>query len=227
MMKDEVAGRPPEHKSLKQIAIDELRRRIFTRELGPGTRVDQVAIAKEMGMSRIPVREAISALVVEGMLEMKPRRGTFVVPLRKSDIADHYWVMAMISTRTIERAAEHITPEAIAQLESLADGMEAAVTHEGRERLNFEFHSIINHSADSRRLLSVLRGLGRPIPLRYYESHGKFAKQADREHREMIAALKSGDSERAAAVMANHFDNGVQDSIAVLEDQGFWEDSED
>ncbi len=209
--------------SLKQIALTEIRRRIFAREIEPGARIEQEPLAEEIGMSKIPVREALSALVAEGLVEIIPRRGAFVVPLSKTDIEDHYWMLAHISGRAAERAAKNLSEEALAELERLIEQMEAATDEQERAQANFKFHSLINHAAQSPRILSVLRTLGSPIPLEFYESNTEMAAEADAEHRDLLDALRSRSDTRARAAMEDHFMQGAEKAIEILEAQGFWE----
>ncbi len=211
-------------KSLKQVALEEVRRRIFAREIPAGSRIEQVALAKELGMSRIPVREAISALVAEGLVELIPRRGAFVISLTKRDLIDHYWMLAQISARAAEGAAEFITEEELEQLERLADAVEAAQDEAERDRLNFEFHALINRAAHSPRLVTMFRTLGTPIPLRFYESHERFAAESQAEHRELIGLLRQHDVSGARSLMKLHMHKGIHETIAALEADGFWDD---
>ncbi|MGV9674002.1 GntR family transcriptional regulator [Nocardia sp. NPDC003482] len=211
--------------SLKQVAMDEIRRRIFARELKAGARIDPDALGAELGMSKIPVREALSALVGEGIVELIPRRGAFVVPLSKRDVEDHYWMLAVISGRAAERAAETLSESALAELETLADAMEHATTERQRDQAAFRFHSLINHAAQSPRMTTVLRMLGTPLPLGLYESHARLAADADTEHRELLSALRSRSPAAARRAMEHHFMAGAEASIRALEAQGFWDES--
>ncbi|WP_063063481.1 GntR family transcriptional regulator [Nocardia violaceofusca] len=210
--------------SLKQVAMDEIRRRIFTRELKAGAKVDPEALGSELGMSKIPVREALSALVGEGIIELIPRRGAFVAPMSKRDIEDHYWMLAVVSGRAAERAAETLSESALTELEKLANLMERAATEPERDQAAFRFHSLINHAAQSPRMNTVLRMLGTPLPLGLYESHSRLAADADAEHREVLAALRSRKPAAARKAMERHFLEGARASIAALEAQGFWDE---
>ncbi|WP_440712489.1 GntR family transcriptional regulator [Gordonia sp. FQ] len=208
--------------SLQQIAAEEIRRRIFARELKPGARIEQEALAEEIGMSKIPVREAISALVTEGLVEIFPRRGAFVVEMSPQDIEDHYWMLAHISGRAAARAAETISDETLARLEENLADMEAAHDEDERSRLGFAFHAAINQAAGSRRMNSVLRMLGSPVPTDLYEARTD-GDDADHDHHEILAALKAHDPERARAAMERHFITGATAALRALERQGFWD----
>ena len=80
----------PQPSVLKQRAAQEIRRRIFAGEMRPGSKVDQDAIAADLGISKLPVREALIALDGEGIIQVAPRRGAFVAELSREDVRDHY-----------------------------------------------------------------------------------------------------------------------------------------
>ncbi|MET9328108.1 GntR family transcriptional regulator [Tsukamurella sp. NPDC003166] len=210
--------------NLKQIAVAEIRRMIFARELQPGARIEQEAIADQIGMSKIPVREALSALVAEGLVEMIPRRGAFVVPLTKQDVEDQYWLLAHISGRAAELATQKMTEDALDELTALADAMERAATPSERQELTFRFHSLINHAADAPRITAVLRILGSPIPVEFYESSPDTVADVDAEHRALLAAFRTRSSSAARSAMEQHFLGGAEYAIDALEAQGFWND---
>ncbi|MFT4201281.1 GntR family transcriptional regulator [Gordonia sp. (in: high G+C Gram-positive bacteria)] len=211
--------------SLKQVAVDEIRRRIFSRQLEPGSRIEQEALAEQIGMSKIPVREAISDLVAEGLVEVFPRRGAFVVALTQQDIEDHYWILAQISGRAAARAAGVASAATIAELERNLAALQASGDEAERARIAVDFHAIINQAAGSRRMNSVLRTLGSPIPLEFYEA----SPDADAydEHRELLDALRDRDAERARAAMEKHFLHGASAAIEALERAGFWADGDE
>ncbi|QKT06505.1 GntR family transcriptional regulator [Gordonia sp. X0973] len=211
--------------SLKQVAVEEIRRRIFARELAAGSRIEQEALAEQIGMSKIPVREAISALVAEGLVEVFPRRGAFVVSLSRQDIEDHYWMLARISGHAAARAAAVVSDATLAQLETTLDALQATDDDDERARLAASFHAIINQAAGSRRMNSVLRTLGSPIPLDFYDSNPD--AHAHDEHRALLDALIAHDPDRARAAMDAHFENGAAEAIAALERSGFWADGDE
>ena len=80
------------HPSLKDSAADYLREQILTGQLTPGTKIDQDEISAALGISRLPVREALIQLANEGLVDAVPRRGAFVASLERADIVDHYRV---------------------------------------------------------------------------------------------------------------------------------------
>lgn len=222
MVEMPVAARRRAPASLKDMAAQEIRQRIFSGELRPGSKVDQDTLADELGISKLPVREALISLGYEGVVDQVARRGAFVAELTRDDIRDHYIVFGMVSGLAAQRAVEKITPDQLQALEALEDLMEAGGSEREQESLNFEFHRLINHAAASRRLSSILGSLGRLIPHGWFESHEGWAERSHREHREILAALKAGDGDKVRELMQAHFAGGGDVAVGRLEAQGYW-----
>lgn len=212
--------------SLKDLAAAAIRERIFSGDLRPGTKVDQDALAAEMGMSKLPVREALISLDSEGLVNSIARRGAFVAELTRDDIRDHYQIFGTVAGLAAERAATALTDEELGQLADLLKEMEAADDPATQERLNYEFHRLINVAGQSRRLSSVLGLLSKSLPSHFYEFHTQWAETARKDHRRILQALKARDPERASKEMANHLRRGADHAVAFLESTGFWDDED-
>lgn len=207
---------------LKQRAAAEIRRQIFAGEMKPGTKVDQDGIAERLGISKLPVREALIALDGEGVIQTIPRRGAFVAALAREDIRDHYWMLGVISGLAAERAASQLSDDEIAELADIAQRMEAADPPAPKEELNFCFHRLINRAAGSRRLIAELKLLSSAIPTGFYESHPDWIASALRDHREILDALTSRASGMARTLTEAHFLRGGNQAVVLLDDRGFW-----
>lgn len=209
--------------SLKTAAAQEIRRRIFSGEMRPGDKVDQDVIADYLGISKVPVREALIALDMEGMVYLAPRRGAFVAMMTRDDVRDHYWILGVVSGRTAARAAAKISEPTLDALEQILRRMEESDSSAERELLNFDFHRLINRSAGSRRLIAELKVLGSAGPHGFYESHLEWPETADRDHRDILAALRARSVADAQNVTEAHFVRGGDHAVAMLESRGFWE----
>lgn len=207
--------------SLKTSAVQEIRRRIFAGELRPGDKIDQDEIAEFLGISKLPVREALIALELESIVDMPPRRGAFVAPMTRDDVRDHYWLLGVVSGLAAARAADRISETSLDALETILDRMETASSRD-RETLNFEFHRMINRASGSRRLLTELKVLGSAGPHGFYEAHDDWSDTADRDHREILAALRARASTPARTVTEEHFLHGGDRAVQMLESRGFW-----
>lgn len=208
--------------SLSEIAAREIRQRVLSGDLRPGEKVDQDTLATELGISKLPVREALISLAHEGLIEQVARRGAFVTALSRDDIRDHYVVFGFVAGRAAERAAPRISNDGLAQLGRLAQQMESGSPGPAQDSLNFEFHRVINHAADSRRLVSILGSLGRLIPHGWFESHDGWAERAHVEHREILDALERRDGHAARALTEAHFAGGGDVAVRRLEAHRYW-----
>ena len=211
-------------RNLAEDVADHLRDAILTGQLRPGTRIDQDAIAEQLGVSRLPVREALIALDQEGLIRTIPRRGSYVQQLRRDDIADHYQLFGRVAGLAAARAAERITDAELAELDALHAAMETSIDPLEQERLNFDFHRIVNQAANSRRVTSILRLLTRSLPSHYFEFVPDWLDQARSQHGEILEAIRRRDADAAQAAMERHLNESARYAIAALERMDFFED---
>ena len=116
-------------------AYVELRDRIVTLHLPPGTVLREDALMQEMGIGRTPLREAVKRLALEGLLEVQPRRGTFVTEVEAADIQNITEVRAELEAYAAELAANRLDPETRAMGESLLRDIEELDGGGDQERL--------------------------------------------------------------------------------------------
>lgn len=210
--------------SLKELAAAEIRQRIFSGELRPGSKVDQDSIAADLGMSKLPIREALITLDSEGLVRNITRRGAFVASLTRDDIRDHYHIFGTVVGIAAERAAANLDDAGLARLRELAAAMEASVSPVEQEQLNHEFHRAINLAGQSRRLTSVLSLLGKALPSGFYEFHTEWSQTANSDHREILQALEERNAEEAGQAMSRHLQRSAEHAVRFLEQAGFWDD---
>jgi DNA-binding GntR family transcriptional regulator len=213
-----------ERPNLKQMVAGRLRELIFAGALRPGSKIDQDELAQRFGISKLPVREALITLESEGLVDNLPRRGSFVAPLSREDITDHYDVFGVIAGMAAERAASALAPEDLDVLDDLVVQMEKSTSTAEQEDLNYRFHRLINRAGASRRMRSVLQLLGKSIPTRYFELISGWAETAHTQHREIVDAFRRGDAEAARHAVERHLRDSAQHAVHILEERGFWED---
>lgn len=200
--------------------IDLIRTLIFNGTLSRGQRLPQNDIADELGVSRLPVREALIALESEGLIESEPHRGAFVVPIHREDIDDHYRIYGMVQGLATRRAALRLTPPTLTRLEELHQQMRDTEDAELAHGLNWEFHSLINQTGGSRRLLSVLRQMARNLPREVYEAPPAASPEAVRGHQRILDALRDGDGDAADDASRRHVQAEGEYVIAKLKADG-------
>lgn len=221
-----VPPRRRERPNLKQEVGVYLRDQILSGALRPGDKIDQDTTAAELGVSKLPVREALITLETEGLVENVARRGSFVSPLVPDDVLDHYAIYGLVAGLAAERAATRLSDEDLEYLERLAHKMETSDHPAEQEELNFQFHQLINKAGSSRRLLSVIRLLANNMPRQFFEFAADWPKRAHQDHRRIIAALRSRDAAAAARATTDHLREGGQYAVRVLREGGLWSDDE-
>jgi DNA-binding GntR family transcriptional regulator len=211
-----------DHSSLKQQAAAYLREQILTGHLAPGTRIDQADVSVSLGISRLPVREALIELAQQGLVESVPRRGAFVAQLDRADITDHYRIYGLVAGLAASRAASTLTADELAELHRLNEQFVAATTPDERARWNHRFHRVMNRAAGSRVLVSQLRLLSRSLPVRFFEFAPQWAATSAQHHTEILRALEARDAPEAQRLVEQHLEESGALAIGILEEMGYW-----
>jgi DNA-binding GntR family transcriptional regulator len=145
-----------------------VREQIFLGNLEPGQRLPQDDVADAVGVSRIPVREAIIALEREGWVRVEPHRGAYVNPLDEHVVTDHFTLYGLYFGFAARRAIERMTPEANARLGMLATEVGAARSAGAMETANTHYLQELLATAASNRLTVVLRSMTQLVPGHFF-----------------------------------------------------------
>lgn len=204
----------------------QLRDLIFSGRLRPGSRLRLQDLAKSLGVSTTPIREALLVLEKEGLLESEQHRGFRVKRITEQDVRDIYELHATVASLLVERAAQHVSEEDLKVLRDLDATIRAAAqNHEVQqvEELNYEFHRLINSRApDSELLRRFLRETTRYVPRRVYMEIEGWLEASAQDHSPILHALKDGDGRRAAEVTAAHIRKAGDLLIDHLRKSGVW-----
>ncbi|MGX5716217.1 GntR family transcriptional regulator [Arthrobacter sp. MAHUQ-56] len=190
---------------LRETVRDTLRTRIFEGHYAPGTRLVERDLAAEFSVSRLPVREALRMLRQEGLISDRGARGAEVSSLSPKDVEDLFDVRQSLEVLACRLAAKRATADDLLYLKGLLDDAEGFLAKGAvmeAHRSNSEFHDAITAIADNNFLKSALEPLqGR---MHWLFRHVADLPELIREHRELYAAIASGDPDRAAAQSASH-----------------------
>jgi DNA-binding GntR family transcriptional regulator len=211
------------HPSLKDAAAAYLREQILTGKLRPGTKIDQDEISEALGMSRLPVREALIELAHESLIDAVPRRGAFVARLDRTDIIDHYRIFGLIAGLAGSRAATSLSEEQLVQLRRIHESFVAASDPGKQAYWNHEFHKLINQAGGSRRLVSVVALLSRSLPVRYFEFAPNWAELSAGHHARILSALEARDAHEAQRLMEHHVTESGDLAVEILQEMGYWD----
>ncbi|MDA8456930.1 GntR family transcriptional regulator [Acidovorax sp. GBBC 3334] len=200
-------------RALYEEVAEQLRQRIFQRQLEPGSWIDELKIAEEFGISRTPLREALKVLAAEGLVTMKVRRGAYVTEVSDKDLRDVYHLLALLESDAARVVAGRASDAQMRELEALHAELSAAVGD--RERffsVNERFHMRLLELADNRWRNQMVADLRKVMKLNRHNSllrQGRI-EESLREHGDLLAALQARDAEAAATAMLDHFSQGLQ-----------------
>lgn len=200
-------------RALYEEVAEQLRQRIFRRDLEPGGWIDELKIAEEFGISRTPLREALKVLAAEGLVTMKVRRGAYVTEMSDKDLRDVYHLLSLLERDAAAVVATQATPAQLQELQELHAELAAAA--EDRERffaLNERFHMRLLDMADNRWRSQVVADLRKVMKLNRHNSLFKRGRidQSLAEHEAVMAALRARDAVAAERAMQAHFTSGLQ-----------------
>jgi DNA-binding GntR family transcriptional regulator len=213
----------PRYAQLSDSVASYIRELIMSGEVRGGEYLRVDRIAQDMDVSVTPVREALAVLRGEGFVAQEPRRGFVVVPLRARDVQDLFDEQARISGELGARAVLAMDSEAVVRLVELQERLENAARDghaDDVERLNFEFHRVVNTASDSRKLEWVLRTIVRYSPRRFFPSIDGWDQASVDEHRAIIAAIRGGDPRAARSRMERHVKHAGDLLVSHLKKRG-------
>lgn len=214
--------RPP---TAQEAVLGELRRWIASGRLRPGEQVVQDALALELGVSRVPLREALKILEGEGQVTYVAHRGYFVTELSLSDLLEVYRIREILEREAVELAVPHLTTEDVDRLEEAAADVRraaSAVDVAAMATSNRRFHFALLDACAMPRLVRILQLLWDATEVYravYFTDDANKARVLD-EHDELVAAVKAGNADRALAVLSRHRQNAISALRPLLEQSG-------
>ncbi len=197
------------HKPLRDVVYEQLKMKILEGSIRPGTRMMEVSLAEEMGVSRTPVREAIRKLEHDGLVVIQPRKGAYASEISLKDIIDTLIVRENMEELAASIAATTITPHEVKNLEDMTDAFSEAVRLDELENMisgDENFHSSIVEYSRNKALIQlseIVQGLALRFRYLYYEDFLQYKLMPD-DHRRIISALKAGDSREAGNAAREH-----------------------
>ncbi|MDD2302110.1 MAG: GntR family transcriptional regulator [Eubacteriales bacterium] len=199
--------------SLPQNLFNQLRDDILQGKIAPGAKLTEHRICKEYNVSRTPVREAFQKLELDGLIQIIPNRGAFVIGLSRQDIEDMYELRKAYEAIAVRWAVERITEQEFEELEEAYDIMEFYTQKGEAEKMlqiNMHFHQLIYSATKNRMLQHVLTSY------QVYTKNTKVSSEYIREylnevldeHWQIFLAFKAKDKEAATRAAIRHMENG-------------------
>ena len=211
----------PESRGLAVDIAARLRAAILGGHFGPGEQLREEPIARSMGVSRGPVREALVQLEREGLVVIRRNRGAFVAQLSREDLEEVHTLRVVLERLAVRRAVRFADPAALAEMQAVVDAMAAAaergITEQQAAELDVRFHDLIYRAANHRRLYDAWANL-RPqihiVLLNRNVAHEDFREYLVWSHHAILDALRQRDEERAIAILDDHL-HGSYERVAV------------
>ena len=216
------AAAPIQRQTVASMTIEALRERILRGDYPEGEPLRQDALADELGVSRIPVREALRQLEAEGLVTFSPHRGAVVSTLSLEEIEELFELRADIECELLRRAMPNTTAEQLARATDVLDEFDAALEAGEAERwgpLNWRFHSALYAPARRNFTMGVLQKLHQHSD-RYFRMHVVLARGgalANQQHREITDAVRDQDVKGALRLLRTHILGAGQSLVTLLE----------
>jgi DNA-binding GntR family transcriptional regulator len=209
-------------------AYQEVRQRILDGRLPAGRRLKELDLARELGISRTPVRDALSRLNVEGLLDFRPNLGATVAVWSEVQIEQMFRIRAMLEPFAAEIAALQIADAEIAELKTLCGIMEEAARRETSADLmklasaNARFHRMIIDATRSEHFAKLITmAMDAPLTLRIFSRYTiEEIQRSMRHHREVVDALSHHDPAWAASAMRTHILSGLGPARKASQTEG-------
>lgn len=199
-----------------ELAYNRVREKILSGEFAPGSVINQAALAKTIGLSTTPLREALRRLKAEGLVELDAHRDARVTDLKAEEARDLFEVRRSLDPLAAALAAQRRTKADIAEIRDTAQGLEPLSANPGVAHLlhHRRFHAAIYRASHNELLIETLEGLWdkadryRRLALEVERAPEELTRKTD-EHRMLMESVIAGDDETAAGVMREHIDTSL------------------
>jgi DNA-binding GntR family transcriptional regulator len=207
----------------REAVVRELRRAIAAGELKPGEKIRQGVIAEWLGYSRVPVREALQVLEAEALVTYQPHRGYKVREPSIEEDNELYVIRGLLESEAARRAVPNLDQELLDYLERVLtrmDELSEAGDVGGFKELNEEFHMKIFERCKMPRLFSLIETLWRNSDANrdIFFREATHRERIQEEHRQILDACRSGDSDAVVAAFKKHRDNSIRYLATLAQD---------
>ncbi|WP_051237610.1 GntR family transcriptional regulator [Ottowia thiooxydans] len=204
-------------KTTVELVLDDLRARILSGALPPGVPLRQEALADELGVSRIPVREAIRILSAEGLIDVLPHKGAFVSMLSKEEVREFFDIRQRLEPWLLHEAVAHISDADLHRAQAQVEAMDHA-TADDWGALNWAFHELLYAPAGRPAALSIVRALHEKSEryFRFQAVNTPVREQAHREHQQLIDLCRHRQADKAQQVLEEHIATAGDEILGIV-----------
>ncbi len=206
------------HTSISDKAYEALSSLIITQRLKPGERLIEEQLAKEMGISRTPLRDAINRLAKDGLVIIEPRKGASVKAFKIEDVMEIYDIRMALEGLAARLAVERLEGKDLKRLREKFDSQDARVL----VKADTELHELIIRSCGNEKLMGILENLNTHIQLFRVAGYGSQVRSehATADHIKIVEALMQQDGRRAEKLVREHIEKTKREIIDDFQRQG-------
>jgi DNA-binding GntR family transcriptional regulator len=215
---DDRAAESEDTASLREQVYDDLRYRLITGRIAPGVGISTRGLAQQMGVSQMPVRDALSRIAAEGAVNIRNKRAVMVPPMTTERFAELMRLRRLLEPEAAEQALPHITTDILRQIRAADEATDAALRDgdvNAYMASNFQFHSLIYRSAPATTTNRMIESLWMQFGPFMRVVYGRYGTAAmEDHHQQAVAAIAKnnvealrqailGDIDDCATLMAN------------------------
>ena len=207
--------------NLNERVYEQLRARVLTRQEPAGAKLSLHVLAAELGVSRSPVHHALTRLVSEGLLTVRPRRGYYVAPVTAQAVAEGYDVRLALELLAAERAIGSVSIGQLDRYAELLEATDAAISHEQWDAANAAFHEHQIDLAGNALLSRFYRELSVNLMMQVIRGgHVEGHEHLVTEHRRIVEAISAGDLPAAERAIREHIETGRRIALDAIDRAG-------
>lgn len=209
------------HKTRTQLVVEAIREKILSGEIKSGEPLRQAALADELNVSRIPVREALLQLEAEGLVNFEAHKGATASEISAEQVDEVFELRALLEAELLKYSLKNLDEKDLTEAEAiqqqLEDALDAGDTIDAAGALNSQFHEKLYSKADRPQTAELVKALSKSSE-RYVRMHILLAggiETAPHEHREILALCRKGKVKPACDYLKKHI-LGAKDDIKAL-----------
>ncbi|WP_219837050.1 GntR family transcriptional regulator [Paenibacillus sp. R14(2021)] len=209
--------------SLRHRVTDEIRNAILTGQLKPGDRLREIAISKEMGVSRGPIREAIRTLEQEGLLHSSPYKETVVAEFSKEEVIEVLIPIRLtIELFAIRSGLSRMSDEDFMHMNRFVEGMKEAAAQKDLARIvdyDISFHEYLIQASRASNIINIWSSIVNRIRLHFFVQGPMYHDQNQiyEEHAVLLQAMQAKDVEQTCQLMKAHI---YDENVTILQNAG-------
>lgn len=212
------SGTRLQRKTAVELVVEEVRSRILSGQLAPGSALRQEALADELGVSRIPLREAIRLLSTEGLVDLVPHRGAFVSMISLGEAREFFDIRLRLEPWLLHEAVPNLSEQDFSTAEAIVHNMDRATAAEWGT-LNWQLHELLYTRAERPQALNIVRALHEKSEryFRFQVVNAPIRQQAHDEHMRLIQLCRQRKAEIARVALEDHIGQAATQIIQIVE----------